>query len=186
EALVFTEVMKSLRHNQPGGRGKDFFRKARGAFTLVELLVVIAIIAILAAMLLPALTQAQANAQGTKCADNVRQLSLGWLIYIDDNQGLLVNNSSLVDTRLYRQSWVNNIEDWGMSEENTNPVYVLNGKLAPYVNNSLGVYKCPSDQSVAQCGPRLRSISVNSLVGNPLMNPNRFNPDWFQFLKMAQ
>jgi len=178
--------MQSPRDNQPRRQGKYFLTKVPGAFTLIELLVVIAIIAILAAMLLPTLSQAQANAQATKCSDNVRQLSLAWLIYIDDNRSLLVNNSSLVDTRLYRQSWVNNIEDWGTSEENTNPAYVLSGKLAPYVNNSVGVYKCPSDQSMAQCGPRLRSISMNSLVGDPLMYPNRFNPDWCQFFKMAQ
>jgi prepilin-type processing-associated H-X9-DG protein len=70
--------------------------------------------------------------------------------------------------------------------ENTNPAYVLSGKLAPYVNNNLGVYKCPSDRTVAQNGPRLRSVSMNSLVGDPLINPNRFNPNLVQFLKMTQ
>ena len=155
-------------------------------FTLIELLVVIAIIAILAAMLLPALARAKMAAQATGCSNNLKQLSLGWFLYTDDNSGLLVNNSSMVDTRTYRQSWVNNIEDWGASVENTNPADVWSGKLAPYVNNSLPVYKCPSDQSLAQAGPRLRSVSMNSLVGNPLVNPNRFNPAWVQFLKAAQ
>ena len=56
---------------------------------------------------------------------------------------LLVNNSGTADTRTYRQSWVNNIQDWATSVENTNPAYVLSGKLAPYVNNNLRVYKCP-------------------------------------------
>lgn len=158
----------------------------RHGFTLIELLVVIAIIAILAAMLLPSLSRAKTTAQATTCANNVRQLAVAWLVYSDDNLGLLVNNTSMTDTRTYRQSWVNNIEDWGASSENTNPAYVLSGKLALYVNNNLGVYKCPSDLSQAQAGPRLRSISMNSLVGDPLVKPNRFNPNWSQFLKIVQ
>jgi prepilin-type N-terminal cleavage/methylation domain-containing protein/prepilin-type processing-associated H-X9-DG protein len=155
-------------------------------FTLIELLVVIAIIAILASLLLPALSRAKMSAQGAACSNNIRQLSLAWLIYADDFNQLLVNNSSTADTRTYRQSWVNNIEDWGTSVENTNPAYVVSGKLAPYVNNNLGVYKCPTDRTAAQNGPRLRSVSMNSLVGDPLINPNRFNPNLVQFLKMTQ
>jgi prepilin-type N-terminal cleavage/methylation domain-containing protein/prepilin-type processing-associated H-X9-DG protein len=156
------------------------------AFTLIELLVVIAIIAILAAMLLPALSGAKLRAQSTGCANNLRQFALGWTLYADDFGDRLVVNHAKAETTARRQSWVNNIEDWGATEDNTNAALILSGKLSPYVNQSVAIYKCPSDRSVAANGPRLRSVSLNSLIGDPGQALDQFNPAYVQFFKMTQ
>src|SRR5579872_4728408 len=86
--------MNPLRSNvqdNSAPKAKRFNRDGK-AFTLIELLVVIAIIAILAAMLLPALSRSKQQAQGVQCLSNTKQLVMGWLMYVDDNNSWLPPN----------------------------------------------------------------------------------------------
>jgi prepilin-type N-terminal cleavage/methylation domain-containing protein/prepilin-type processing-associated H-X9-DG protein len=145
---------------------------ASEAFTLIELLVVIAIIAILAAMLLPALANAKTKAQGVQCMSNLKQLQLVFLIYPDDNIDNLT--SSGYTSPVESTAWVNGWEDFnGANPDNTDPQTLLNpnrSKFAPYLKG-VGVYKCPADRSAVKVGtqmvPRLRSMSMGQQWAGP-------------------
>ena len=160
-------------------------RRAGLAFTLIELLVVIAIIATLAGMLLPALSRAKAKAQGTACLGNLRQLQIAWNLYADDYQGRLANNHGIGQTKAEKQTWANNILDWHDSDGNTNKLLLTEALLGSHVGRSALVFKCPSDQSQADNGTRIRSFAMNSLVGDPGELTNKFNPSYRQYFKEA-
>ncbi len=154
-----------------------------GAFTLIELLVVIAIIAILAALLLPALARSKQQAIATNCMSNEKQLVIAWKLYTDDNKGVFPYNE---ENNTSGGAWVVGYMDYGGESYLTNTEYILNpniiypgngqsqgagAQMGPYVSKQPRIYRCPADASLSEGNrgqPRTRSISMNQAIGYAL------------------
>jgi len=157
----------------------------RGGFTLIELLVVIAVIAILAALLLPALRKAKERAQAIGCMSNERQLTIAWIMYAGDNGDNMVPNKGKSPN-----TWVAGWLDWGTSQDNIDTELLIgtNALLSPYVK-SVDVYKCPADKyrSPQNPGPRIRSVAMNAAMGGSANFANQIAGRTYRNLeKMAQ
>ena len=161
-------------------------------FTLIELLVVIAIIAVLAALLLPALTRAKLKAQGVQCMNNHKQLALAWRMYADDNQEKLPFAYADASGPNAPYAWVqgildydpNNRSNWDINQD------IAKSPLWTYCGKQPGIWRCPADHSTVkvngQALPRVRSMSMDIWVGGNEGTDGGWGSSWKVYTKLGQ
>ena len=147
-------------------------------FTLIELLVVIAIIAILAAMLLPALSRAKIKAQMISCMNNSKQLTLSWIMYAGDNSDLVANSLGWMPV---------DVRDPNSGDFIDLYAHLKTGALHPYLG-STKVYQCPGDTRRSTMSGHegekcCRSYSMNNWIGH--YGPRGDTPDMFEYIKLS-
>ena len=150
----------------------------RPAFTLIELLVVIAIIAILAAMLLPALSRAKVKAQGIRCVSNSRQFIIAWIMYSNESSDKLVLNGG----GSVNLAWASG--NMQTPADATNAVLIQKALLFPYAQ-SIGLYKCAGNMK-----NMFRGVSMNSVMGfcdgsGNYSKPGWADANWLYYYKMT-
>jgi prepilin-type N-terminal cleavage/methylation domain-containing protein len=180
----------------PGSRcqSRPSGQPIRRGFTLIELLVVIAIIAVLAALLLPALAKAKDHARRIHCVNNEKQLILAWTMYSGDNREALVSNGGRSTTSKQPYLWVYG-GNHGDSQTLTNVQYLVGSTsalFAPYLRG-VEIYKCPADRSLWPVGNKLvfelRSYCMNVYVGTRTPNvetPLSLNSTYRVYLKSSE